>query len=93
MTARTTESTVTFTHQFNLSDLDGPQPPGTYRLVVVDEEIPGLSFIAYRRAYTMLHVPAVSPNAGRSQVFTVDKDELEAALRADQLNYTSQEEA
>ena len=93
MTARTTESTVTFSRQFNLSHLDGPLPAGTYRLVVVDEEVPGLSFIAYRRAYTMLHVPAVSVDAGRSQVFTVDKDELEAALRADQLNYTSQEEA
>jgi len=93
MTARTTESTVTFAHQFNLSHLDGPQPAGTYRLVVVDEEVPGLSFIAYRRAYTMLHVPAVSANAGRSQVFTVDKDELEAALKADQENHTRLEEA
>jgi hypothetical protein len=93
MTARTTESTVTFSHQFNLSHLDGPLPAGTYRLVVVDEEVPGLSFIAYRRAYTMLHVPAVSANAGRSQVFTIDKDELEAALRADQPNVTTQEEA
>jgi predicted RNA-binding protein associated with RNAse of E/G family len=31
-------------------------------------------------------VPAVSANAGRSQVFNIDKDELEAALRADQVN-------
>jgi hypothetical protein len=93
MTAHTTESTVTFSHQFNLSHLNCPLPAGTYRLVVVDEEVPGLSFIAYRRAYTMLHVPALSANAGRSQVFTIDKDELEAALKADQPNVTTQEEA
>jgi hypothetical protein len=93
MTARTTESTVTFSHQFNLSHLNCPLPAGTYRLVVVDEEVPGLSFIAYRRAYTMLHVPAVSANPGRSQVFTIDKDELEAALKVDQPNVTTQEEA
>lgn len=84
MTARTTESTVTFAHQFNLSHLDGPKPAGTYRLVVVDEEVPGLTFIAYRRAYTMLHVPALTVSSGKTQVFTIDKDELEAALNADQ---------
>ena len=93
MTARTTESMVTFSHQFNLSHLDGPLPAGTYRLVVIDEDVPGLSFIAYRRAYTMLHLPAVSANTGRSQVFTIGKDELEAALRADQPHVTTQKEA
>jgi hypothetical protein len=84
MTARTTEGTVTFAHQFNLSHLDAPKPAGTYRVVMVDEEVPGLTFMAYRRAYTMLHVPALAADTGRTQVFTVDKDELEAALNADQ---------
>lgn len=85
MTARTTESTVTFWHEFNLSSLDRPQPAGTYRLVVVDEEIPGLSFIAYRRSSTMLHLPAISTRSGLNQVFPVDRDELESVLKADDL--------
>jgi hypothetical protein len=84
MTARTTETTVTFKNKFNLSHLDGPQPAGTYRLVTVDEEIPGLTFIAFRRTYTMLHVPALAEGGGKTQVFTVDPEELEAALNADQ---------
>jgi hypothetical protein len=84
MTARTTETTVTFKNKFNLSHLDGPQPAGTYRVVTVDEEIPGLTFIAFRRTYTMLHVPALAKGGGKTQVFTVDPEELEAALNADQ---------
>ncbi|MEM7633438.1 MAG: hypothetical protein AAF299_02680 [Pseudomonadota bacterium] len=83
MSAQTTESTVTFKHEFKLPQLSRSQPPGTYRLVVIDEEIPGLSFAAYRRAYTMLHVPALTVNTGKTQVFTVDKNDLEAALKID----------
>jgi hypothetical protein len=84
MTARTTETTVTFTNMFSLSHLDGPQPAGTYRVVAVDEEIPGLTFIAFRRTYTILQVPALAAGVGKTQVFTVDPEELEAALNADQ---------
>ena len=85
MSARTVESTVTFVNEFNLSHLDGPKPAGTYRLVIIDEEVPGLSFVAYRRTYTMLHVPALGCGEGKTQVFSVDKEELEAALKADLL--------
>ena len=85
MTVRTTESTVTFKHDFKLPHLGGSRPPGTYRLVVIDEEIPGPSFTAYRRAYTMLHVPALTVSTGKTQVFTVDKNDLEAALKIDGL--------
>lgn len=84
MTSRSNNSTVTFRHQFNLSSLDGPQPAGTYRLVTENEEIPGLSFIAYRRTSTMLHLPALTAGAGKIQVFSVDRDELEAVLKADE---------
>jgi hypothetical protein len=84
MTSHTNESTVTFKQQFNLSSLDGPQPAGTYRLVVENEEIPGMSFIAYRRTSTMLHLPALTASAGKIQVFSVDRDELEAVLKMDQ---------
>lgn len=84
MTSRTTKSTVTFKHQFNLSSLDGPQPAGTYRFITESEEIPGLSFIAYRRTSTMLHLPALTAGEGKTQVFSVDRDELEAALKADE---------
>ncbi len=85
MTIRTTDSEVTFRQPFSLSAFDDPQPAGTYRLVVDEEEIFGLSFIAYRRTATMLHIPAISIDSGRRQVVEVDPKELADALDADRL--------
>ena len=82
MTVRTTETTVVFRHPFVLSSVDGPQP-GTYRLVMDEEQIPGLSFLAFRRTATMLHLPAVSASSPSYQVVSVDPAELQAALEAD----------
>lgn len=85
MTARTTVSQITFRRPFILSAFDARQPAGTYRLVVDEEEILGLSFLAYRRTATMLHTPAVSVASGRQQVVEIDPEELAAALDADAL--------
>jgi hypothetical protein len=82
MADRTTESTVTFRRMFSLTSLDGSQPPGIYRLVVDEEEIQGLSFLAFRRTATMLHLPAISTGSNH-QVFLVDAEELASALEAD----------
>ena len=82
VTTRTTETTVTFTHPFTLSFLDGPQPAGTYRLVTDEAELPGITFLAFGRTSTMLHLPAIG-TGGVHQVFTVDFAELEAAQEAD----------
>lgn len=84
MTVRTTETTATFRHPFVLASVEKPQPAGTYRLVMDEEEIAGLSFLAFRRIATMLHVPAMATTGQPSQVFLVDPDELAAALRADE---------
>jgi hypothetical protein len=83
MAVRTTETTVTFKNTFTLSSIDGLQPAGTYRLVVDEEEIPGLSFLAFHRTATMLHLPAVSVSSPSYQVVSVDPAELQAALEAD----------
>ena len=83
MQERTTETTVTFKRPFMLESFDSVQPAGTYRLVVDEEEILGLSFPAYRRTSSVLHVPAGSDASGSRQAFPVDLKELEAALEAD----------
>lgn len=83
MNTRTRETTVTFRHPFKLKALDGPQPAGTYRLVIDEEEIPDISFLAYRRSATMLHTPAIAAPGGSSQVFSISSDELAKALEAD----------
>lgn len=85
MTIRTRETTVTFKHPFKLSMLDELQPAGVYRLVVDEEEITNLSFLAFRQVATMLHMPAISAHTSSGQVVTVSSQELEAALAADSL--------
>jgi hypothetical protein len=83
---RTTETNVTFKHPFILGSFDVMQPAGTYRLVIEEEELLGLSFPAYRRTSTVLHVPAVASASVSGQAFPVDVAELAAALEADALD-------
>ncbi|WP_159588211.1 hypothetical protein [Chelativorans xinjiangense] len=92
MTVRTTDTEVTFRQPFRLSAFDARQAAGTYRLVIEEEEILGLSFLAYRRTATMLHTPAISVQSGRHQVVEVDPEELTVALDADALTYRSLKE-
>ena len=86
MTTRSTDSTVTFARPFRLTAFDGAQPAGTYRLVVDEEEILGLSFVAYRRTATMLHIPDVANTSPSRQSLLVDHAELSAALEKDRLS-------
>ncbi len=86
MTTRTTETTVTFNHPFKLEPFDQPQPAGTYRLTIDEEEIAGISFLAYRRSATILHTPAVSVGNRTRQLVPVKSWELEAALAKDLRN-------
>ena len=83
MTTRTTETTVTFRRPFTLAALDGAQPAGIYRVETDEERLEGLSFDAFQRVATMLHLPATSASSGRRQVVTIDPAELTAALEAD----------
>jgi hypothetical protein len=83
MTVRTTETHVTFRQPFTLTSFDRVLPAGTYRVVMDEEEISGLTFLAFRHTATMLHVPAVSSPYGTHEVFDVDPDELRSALVAD----------
>jgi hypothetical protein len=80
MSTRSTETTLTFSKAFAL---DRPLLAGTYRVVVDEEEIPGLSFLAFRRTATMLHVPALSALGGPNEMFLVNPDELAAVFEAD----------
>lgn len=83
MSTRTTETTVTFRRSFTLLALEGVLPAGTYRLVVEEEQISDLSFIAFRRTATLLHLPADPAPGVTCQVVSVSPDELAEALAAD----------
>jgi hypothetical protein len=82
MATRSKETTLTFSKAFALSEVDRSLPAGTYRVVYDEEDIPGLSFLAFRRVATMLQVPALSAPGGPTEMFLVNPDELAAALEA-----------
>ena len=83
---RTTEPTITFRRPVTLSALDKTQPAGTYRLVTEEEEIPGLSFVAFRRTAMMLHLPALPTTSDTHQVVGIDPVEWAAVVEADGRN-------
>ena len=83
MTIRTTRTTVTFKRPFSLAGVDNVQPSGTYTVDTDEELIDGLSFLAYRRVATLLHLPSTSSRVGVTELVTVNPLELEAALKTD----------
>lgn len=83
LTIRTTRTTVSFANAFTLRSLDGVQPAGEYVVVVDDEQIEGLSRIAYRRVATLFQTPATSASRPLIQSFLISQTELDAALMKD----------
>ncbi len=83
MPVRTTETTVTFRRPFSLPEFEAPQPAGTYRLLTDEEEITGLSFVAFRRVGTMLRLPSLATSGRPEQMISIDAKDLAAALTAD----------
>ncbi len=80
MSERVTSSTIEFRRPFRLSALDASQPAGTYRIDSYEELVEGLSFAAYRRIETLLHLHGTEWPA---QLVAVDPLELEEAQRRD----------
>ena len=83
MTMRTTKKTVIFANSFKLGDFEEVFPPGPYDVVTDEELLEGLSFQAYRRILTMIHLPAKSGETGNSRTLTIDPVQLNAALKRD----------
>jgi hypothetical protein len=79
MTIRTTRTTVTFARPFSLHGVDGIQPAGVYDVDTDEELIDDLSFLAYRRVATTIHLQ----RDGATQVYRVDPVELDASLLHD----------
>lgn len=83
MTERTTVRLITFTRPFNLGSLVTPLEAGTYRLIVDEELIQGVSFTAYRKVATHLEIPAIAIQPVKRQSIKVSSDEIATALRDD----------
>ena len=84
MMERTTTRTVSFQRPFKLAAVDGPMPAGAYTIETEEEQIAGLSFVAYRRVRTSIILPAGGfGSAMARQVVTIEPEDLEATLRRD----------
>jgi hypothetical protein len=83
MTMRTSEAMVTFRHPFKLTAAEDMQPAGRY-LVETDEElIQSVSFPAYRRLSTFIHLRGRPDSSELARVVVIDPEELAEALAAD----------
>ena len=84
MTIRTIKKTVTFRKRFVLGGFDEVLPAGAYSVETDEELLEGISFPAYRRILTVIHLHAKSDNPGLTRTLTIDPNELDAALKRDQ---------
>lgn len=83
MSERITRKFVDFARSFELDGVEGPQSPGRYEVETVEEQIDGLSFIAFRRLYTTIAVPEPGRAAPSIQLARIDPSDLAHALDED----------
>jgi hypothetical protein len=83
MTTRTSKKTVTFRRPFVLGGFDDVLPAGAYCVETDEELLEGISFPAYRRILTLLHLHPKPGRPGLTETLTVDPNELDAALERD----------
>jgi hypothetical protein len=83
MTTRTSKKTVTFRRPFVLGGFDQLLPAGAYIVETDEELLEGISFPAYRRILTLLHLHPKPGRPGLTETLTVDPNELDAALECD----------
>lgn len=83
MIVRTSRRTVTFKRPFAISGIDEVQPPGNYPVETEEEVLPGLSFPAYRRVATLIHLRSRPGHAIMEQLAEIDPLELQAAQERD----------
>lgn len=86
MSGRTTHSIAHFEAPFALGGLEGKLPAGDYDVDHDEELIDGMSWLAWRRVATFIHLPARTVKSATSQLVAVDHAELETALRLDREN-------
>ncbi len=83
MTIRTSTTTVTFSKPFRLACLNEMLPPGSYSVETDEELIEGMSFSAYRRILTIIHLDGRPGHRSEKRTLEVDPADLEAALLRD----------
>lgn len=83
MTRRTTQTVVHFSSAFSLPEFDKPQPAGDYHVDHDEETIEGLSWLAWQRIATFIHLPGIGQHSATHQMVSVNSADLDAALEKD----------
>lgn len=89
MPNRTTRSVVQFLAPFTIMGLDSVQPSGDYAIDEDSEEIQGVSWLAFRRIATFIHLPSLTTRSTPQQMVLIDPADLEAALERDRVHALS----
>jgi hypothetical protein len=84
MTVRTSSRTVTFTKPFTLKGFDEELPAGVYQVETDEERIQDVSFPAFRRILTIVHLHPKPGHPGTKQTLSIRPEDLDAALARDQ---------
>jgi hypothetical protein len=85
MSTRTTLRTINFSRDFIVGDMDEALPAGAYTVETDEQRLEGLSFLAYRRVQTLIHLPAKPGGTGLTRLLAIDPDDLDAALKRDRM--------
>jgi hypothetical protein len=88
MKSRSQQSSVVFLHPFRLSDTAELHPAGIYRIITEQEELCGISFIAYRTVAAFLQLPALGKWGVHTRHLPINLDELATSLAADRASVT-----
>lgn len=84
MTIRTSSKPITFRRPFTVRGFDETFPAGAYILETDEEQLEGISFVAYRRIASLLHLPGKRGSAVTGRMLPVEPRDIDAALRRDQ---------
>ena len=85
MPVRTTTRMVSFTNPFMLKGYDELLMPGCYEVETDEELIEALSFPAYRRIMTLIHLRTAAEDSGVRLTLKIDPEALDAALERDRI--------
>ena len=83
MTIRTSSKFVIFKHPFKIGMLPELQPAGSYQVDTDEELIEGLSFVAYKRILTIIHLHSKNKLKSLTRALTISAKDLEVALQKD----------
>jgi hypothetical protein len=82
---RVTYSSVTFVNPFSLREVEGDQAAGTYLIQTTAVPVDSMCLLPFRRLSTTITLPELGNTSLLRQIITIDRADLDDALRRDAL--------